>query len=234
MALQAGTRLGNFEVLGPLGKGGMGEFYRARDMRLGRDVAIKVLPETFARDPTRLARFEREARVLASVNHPSIAAIYGVEDLEDTRCIVMELVPGETLAERLAHGALPLGESLALARQIAEALEAAHENGVVHRDLKPANIKVTPGGKVKVLDLGLAKVMEAPAAGDSDRGALSSFPTEVVEVTRPGVILGTLEFMSPEQARGKPVDKRTDIWAFGCILFEMLSGCRPFIGETPS
>jgi serine/threonine protein kinase len=229
MALQPGTRLGSFEILDPLGKGGMGEVYRARDTRLGRDVAIKVLPETFAKDPARLARFEREARLLASVNHPAIAAIYGVEDLEGVPCIVMELVPGETLSEKLAEGALSLEESLAIARQIAEALEAAHERGLVHRDLKPANIKVTPSGKVKVLDLGLAKVMEAPSSGE-----LSSFPTQVVEETRPGVILGTLEFMSPEQARGKPVDKRTDIWAFGCVLFEMLSGCRPFAGETAS
>src|SRR6478672_9894427 len=214
MALQAGTRLGNFEVLGPLGKGGMGEVYRARDMRLGRDVAIKVLPETFARDPTRLARFEREARVLASVNHPSIAAIYGVEDLEDTRCIVMELVPGETLAERLAHGALPLGESLALARQIAEALEAAHENGVIHRDLKPANIKVTPGGKVKVLDFGLAKVF------DRDQPVnLSNSPT-MMSASVPGMILGTAAYMSPEQAKGGSVDQRSDIFAFGCVLYE--------------
>jgi serine/threonine-protein kinase len=229
MALQPGTRLGSFEILDPLGKGGMGEVYRARDTRLGRDVAIKVLPETFAKDPARLARFEREARLLASVNHPGIAAIYGVEDLEGVPCIVMELVPGETLAEKLAEGALSLEESLAIGRQIAEALEAAHEGGLVHRDLKPANIKVTPNGKVKVLDLGLAKVMDAPSSGE-----LSSFPTQVVEETRPGVILGTLEFMSPEQARGKPVDKRTDIWAFGCVLFEMLSGQRPFAGETAS
>jgi Flp pilus assembly protein TadD/TolB-like protein len=229
MALQAGTRLGSFEILDPLGKGGMGEVYRARDTRLGRDVAIKVLPETFAKDPERLARFEREARLLASVNHPAIGAIYGVEDLGNAPCIVMELVPGATLAEKLADGALSLEESLAVGRQIAEALEAAHEGGLVHRDLKPANIKVTPGGKVKVLDFGLAKVMEGPS-----RGELSSFPTQVVEETRPGVILGTLEFMSPEQARGKPVDKRTDIWAFGCVLFEMLSGERPFAGETAS
>ncbi len=228
MALQPGTRLGNFEILDPLGKGGMGEVYRARDTRLGRDVAIKVLPESFARDPARAARFEREARLLAAVNHPGIAAIYGAEEFGSVPCIVMELVPGETLSERMANGALPLAESLTLGRQIAEALEAAHEKGVIHRDLKPSNIKVTPNGKIKVLDLGLAKVMEAPALGD-----VSSFPTQVEE-TRPGIILGTLEFMSPEQARGKPVDKRTDIWAFGCVLFEMLSGHRPFGGETPS
>src|SRR5215813_8707239 len=230
MPLEQGTRLGSFEILDPLGKGGMGEVYRARDTRLGRDVAIKVLPEALAKDPARVARFRREARLLASVNHPAIAAIYGVEDLGDVPCIVMELVPGETLGEKLAHGPLPLEESLAIGRQIAEALEAAHEVGLVHRDLKPANIKVTPQGKVKVLDLGLAKVIETPSSSEE----LSSFPTQVAEETRRGVVLGTLEFMSPEQARGKPVDKRTDIWAFGCILFEMLSGTRPFAGETVS
>src|SRR5262245_13410852 len=230
MPLEQGTRLGSFEILDPLGKGGMGEVYRARDTRLGRDVAIKVLPEALAKDPARVARFRREARLLASVNHPLIAAIYGVEDLGDVPCIVMELVPGETLAERLAHGALPLEESLAIGRQVAEGLEAAHEAGLVHRDLKPANIKVTPQGKLKILDFGLAKVLETPSSSEE----LSSFPTQVADETRPGVVLGTLEFMSPEQARGKPVDKRTDIWAFGCILFEMLSGTRPFAGETPS
>src|SRR5439155_3929104 len=229
MALQPGTRLGNFEILGPLGKGGMGEVYRARDSRLGRDVAIKILPETFAKDPMRTARFEREARLLAAVNHPGIAAIYGAEEFDSIPCIVMELVPGETLSERMAHGALPSSEALAIAGQIAEALEAAHEKGLVHRDLKPANIKVMPNGKVKVLDLGLAKMMEAPLQADH-----SSFPTQVAEETRPVLVLGTLEFMSPEQARGKPVDKRTDIWAFGCVLFEMLSGHRAFAGETPS
>jgi Flp pilus assembly protein TadD/TolB-like protein len=227
MALQPGTRLGSFEVLGPLGAGGMGEVYRAHDSRLGRDVAIKVLPEAFARDPARAARFEREARLLAAINHPAIAAIYGAEELDSVRCIIMELVPGETLAERLTRGALPLGETLGIARQIAEALEAAHEKGVVHRDLKPANIKITPEERVKVLDLGLAKAMEVPSGED-----LSQSPTLAGDQTRPGVILGTVEFMSPEQARGKSVDKRTDIWAFGCILYEMLSGRRAFTGET--
>ena len=229
MALQQGVRLGSFEVLGPLGAGGMGEVYRARDTRLGRDVAIKVLPEAFARDPARAARFEREARLLAAINHPAIAAIYGAEEFDSLRCIILELVPGETLAERLARSPLALEESLALSGQIAEALEAAHERGVVHRDLKPSNIKITPEGKVKVLDFGLAKAMEVPSAED-----ISKSPTLVAEQTRPGVILGTVEFMSPEQARGKAVDKRTDIWAFGCILFEMLSGRRAFTGETPS
>jgi eukaryotic-like serine/threonine-protein kinase len=228
MALQPGTRLGSFEVLGPLGAGGMGEVYRARDTRLGRDVAIKVLPESFARDPARAARFEREARLLAAINHPAIGAIYGAEEFDSLRCIIMELVPGETLAEKIARGPIPLEETCDLARQIAEALEAAHERGVIHRDLKPSNIKVTPEGKVKVLDLGLAKATEMPS---SDAG-MSDTPTVSLEQTREGTILGTVEFMSPEQARGKQVDKRTDIWAFGCILYEMLSRQRAFTGET--
>jgi eukaryotic-like serine/threonine-protein kinase len=227
MALQPGTRLGTFEVLGPLGAGGMGEVYRALDTHLGREVAVKVLPAEFARDPERAARFEREARLLATINHPSIAAVYGAEKFDGVQCIIMELVPGQTLSEILAGGRPPVAEALDLARQIAEALEAAHERGVVHRDLKPSNIKVTPEGRVKVLDLGLAKATE-PVSGND----LSRSPTMPLEETRPGVVLGTVEFMSPEQARGKPVDKRTDIWAFGCILFEMLSGRRAFTGET--
>ena len=227
MSLKTGSRLGSFEVLGPLGAGGMGEVYRALDTKLGREVAIKVLPEAFARDPARAARFEREARLLAAINHPAIGAIYGAEEFDSVRCIIMELIPGETLAEKMARGALPLEEACALARQIADALEVAHEKGVNHRDLKPSNIKVTPEGKVKVLDLGLAKAMEPPPSDD-----LSHSPTLPLGDTRPGVILGTVEFMSPEQARGKPVDKRTDIWAFGCIFFEMLSGRRAFTGET--
>jgi serine/threonine-protein kinase len=230
MALKPGTRLGSFEVLGPLGAGGMGEVYRARDTRLGRDVAIKVLPESFAQDPSRTARFEREARLLAAINHPAIGAIYGAEEFHSLRCIIMELVPGETLAERILRGPIPLGEACDLSRQIAEALEAAHERGVIHRDLKPSNIKVTPEGKVKVLDLGLAKAMEKPPP---DQG-LSDSPTASLEQTEAGTVLGTAGFMSPEQARGKPVDKRTDIWAFGCILYEMLSGRRAFTGETVS
>src|SRR5215831_5781019 len=230
MPLEPGTRLGLFEVVGPLGAGGMGEVYRARDTRLGREVALKVLPEAFARDPVRVGRFSREARMLASINHPSIAAIYGAEEDGGIRYLVLELVPGDTLAERMAGGAISLDESLSFARQIAEALEAAHERGVVHRDLKPSNIKVTPEGKIKVLDLGLAKMMEET----SEEADLSNSPTLVQDQTRPGVILGTAEFMSPEQARGKTIDKRTDIWAFGCILFEMLSGRRAFSGETVS
>ncbi|MEP6769101.1 MAG: protein kinase [Acidobacteriota bacterium] len=230
MSLAAGTRLGSFEVLGPLGAGGMGEVYRASDTRLGREVAIKILPEIFAEDEDRLARFEREARLLASVNHPGLAAIYGIEQAGPVRYIVMELVPGETLAEQLARGPLAIPDALRLARQIAEALEAAHEKGIVHRDLKPANIKVTPEGKVKVLDLGLAKAMDSKI----ETGDTSQSPTMMLDQTRPGVILGTAEFMSPEQARGKAVDKRTDIWAFGCVLYEMLTGWRIFHGETIS
>ena len=230
MSLQPGFRLGVFEILGPLGAGGMGEVYSARDTRLGREVAIKVLPEAFARDPSRVARFEREARMLASINHPSIAVIYGAEEAGDVRYLVMELVPGVTLDAMLGRGPIPLTELLQISRQIVDGLEAAHEKGVVHRDLKPSNIKVTPDGKVKILDLGLAKAMEMPGSGEG----MSNSPTISLEQTRPGTILGTVEFMSPEQARGKEVDKRTDIWAFGCILFEMLTGRRPFAGETIS
>jgi len=228
MALDPGTRLGVYEILGPLGAGGMGEVYRARDTRLGREVAIKILPDTLSGDPDRIARFEREARLLASVNHPGIAAIYGAEESDSLSYLVLELVPGETLTEKLASGPLPLKESLELCGQIAEALEAAHEKGIVHRDLKPSNVKVTPEGKVKVLDLGLAKAMDIKSSAENT----SQSPTAVLDQTRPGVILGTAEFMSPEQARGRPVDKRTDIWAFGCILYEMLTGRRAFPGET--
>jgi tetratricopeptide (TPR) repeat protein/tRNA A-37 threonylcarbamoyl transferase component Bud32 len=232
MPLAPGSKFGVYSILGPLGSGGMGEVYRAHDNRLGREVAVKTLPEQFSRDPERLARFEREARMLAALNHPSIAAIYGLEEAEGTRFIVMELVPGETLSDRLSHGALPLDEALKIARQIAEALEAAHDRGIIHRDLKPANIKVTPDGRVKVLDLGLAKAFDAKATGSEPDLSLS--PTLVSDGTQPGVILGTAEFMSPEQARGKPVDKRTDIWSFGCVLYELLTGERIFSGETAS
>lgn len=230
MSLSAGTRLGSYEILAPLGAGGMGEVYRARDSRLGREVAVKVLPDAFLTDSERLARFDREAHVLASLNHSNIAAIYGIEESNGIRFLVLELVAGETLGERLAAGPLPLAEALTIARQIAEALEAAHENGIVHRDLKPANIKITPAGKVKVLDFGLAKAF-APERPAQD---LTQSPTASHEATRQGVILGTAAYMSPEQTRGKPVDKRADIWSFGCVLYEMLAGRKSFGGETAS
>jgi tetratricopeptide (TPR) repeat protein/TolB-like protein len=227
MTLLSGSRLGTYEIVDLLGVGGMGEVYRARDRKLGREVAIKVLPEEFASHPDRVSRFEREARMLAAVNHPNIAAIYGAEQDGETRYIVMELVEGETLAQRLASGPLTVPDALRVASQIAEALEVAHEKAVIHRDLKPANIKITPEGKVKVLDFGLAKAMEMPFPGD-----MSKSPTLVMSESRPGEIVGTPEFMSPEQARGKETDRRTDIWAFGCIVFEALSGKRAFTGET--
>ena len=205
----------------------MGEVYQAKDRKLGRDVAIKVLPEEFARDADRVARFQREAKLLASLNHPNIAAIYGLEESGGTNFLVLELVEGETLADRIKRGPIPVEESLKLALQIAEALEAAHEKGVIHRDLKPANIKVTPEGKVKVLDFGLAKAF----AGEQAELNLSNSPTLSNAATQQGVILGTAAYMSPEQARGKSVDKRADIWAFGCVLYEMLTGQAAFQGE---
>jgi eukaryotic-like serine/threonine-protein kinase len=232
MSLAPGTRLGPYEVQSALGAGGMGEVYRARDSRLRRDVAIKILPEVFAADPNRLVRFQREAELLAALNHPNVACVYGVEESRPsgsghaTFAIVLELVEGETLADRIARGAIDLEEALSIARQIADALEAAHDRGVVHRDLKPANIKITPEGKVKVLDFGLAKMAER----DASAVGLSVSPTLSVHATREGVILGTAAYMSPEQARGKPVDRRTDIWAFGCVLFEMLTGRKTFEG----
>jgi tetratricopeptide (TPR) repeat protein/TolB-like protein len=208
----------------------MGQVYRARDRKLGRDVALKVLPEEFGRDAARVSRFEREARLLASVNHPGIAAIYGAEEAGETRYLVLELVAGETLSDRMRR-ALSLADTLRIMRQIAEALEAAHERGIIHRDLKPANVMVTPEGRVKLLDLGLAKLMASPRTdGDGQSREL----TAPLEDTRPGVIMGTVEFMSPEQARGKAIDKRTDIWAFGCILYECLSGRRAFSGDSVS
>src|SRR5512135_547169 len=230
MTLAVGTKLGPYEIQAPLGAGGMGEVYRARDGKLNRDVAIKVLPETLARDADRLARFQREAQVLASLNHPHIAAIYGLEKSGDLEALVLELVGGETLAERIARGPLPVEEALAIARQIADALEAAHEKGVVHRDLKPANVKVTPEGQVKVLDFGLAKAL----AGDASSPDMTHSPTITAQATQAGVVIGTAAYMSPEQARGKAVDKRADIWAFGVVLWEMLTGRRLFEGETIS
>jgi Tol biopolymer transport system component len=225
-----GRQIGIYQIVSLLGAGGMGEVYRARDTKLGRDVAIKILPKLFTSDPDRLARFEREARVLASLNHPHIGAIYGLEDADGVRALVLELVAGETLADRIARGPIPLTDALTIARQIVDALDAAHEKGVIHRDLKPANIKITPEGVVKVLDFGLAKA----AVGDGATPDLSQSPTMTVGGTREGVILGTAAYMSPEQARGLAVDKRTDIWAFGCVLYEMLSGRCAFSAETVS
>ena len=225
-----GKTLAHYQITAEIGKGGMGEVYQAKDQKLGRDVAIKVLPEEFAKDADRVARFQREAKLLASLNHPNIAAIYGLEESDGTNFLVMELVEGQTLDEQIKSGAIPVEEALKLALQIAEALEAAHEKGVIHRDLKPANIKVTPDGKVKVLDFGLAKAF----AGEQADLNLSNSPTLSVAATQQGVILGTAAYMSPEQARGNPVDKRTDIWAFGIVLFEMLSGQQVFSENTVS
>jgi Tol biopolymer transport system component len=235
MPLAAGTHIGPFEVLGLLGAGGMGEVYRARDTRLKRDVAIKVLPDAFARDPERIARFQREAEMLATLNHPNIGAVYGFE--EAATALILELVEGPTLADRLEHGAVPVDEACAIAKQIADALAAAHDKNVIHRDLKPANIKVAPDGKVKVLDFGLAKAMDPSGPAEARRdGSQSLSPTMMSPaMTGLGIILGTAAYMSPEQARGKPVDRRTDVWAFGCVLYEMLTGRRIFeAGETVS
>ncbi len=209
----------------------MGEVYRARDTKLNRDVAIKVLSAAFADDAARLARFRREAQVLASLHHPNIASIYGLEESNGIVALALELVEGEELAERLKRGAIPLDEAIAIAKQIAEGLEAAHEKGIVHRDLKPANVKVAKDGTVKILDFGLAKAYEGEPATD---GALSQSPTMSPEMTEAGIILGTAAYMSPEQARGKPVDKRADIWSFGVVLFEMLTGNVCSQGETVS
>src|SRR5262245_4696141 len=248
VSLTSGTRIGPYEITGILGAGGMGEVYRARDKKLSRDVALKLLPDIFARDPDRRARFEREATVLASLNHQNIGAIYGCEESEEKSALVLDLVVGETLADRIAKGPLALDEVLPIARQICEALEAAHEQGIVHRDLKPANIKLRPDGLVKVLDFGLAKALEPPSARSSARTidwgidwsevpaileparTIHDAPTisSPAPMTGVGVLLGTAAYMSPEQARGKTVDKRSDIWAFGCVLFEMLTGRRAF------
>ncbi len=236
MALPAGSRLGPYEILSPLGAGGMGEVYRARDARLGRDVALKVLPEVFSKDAERMARFEREAQVLASLNHPNIASLYGLEESDGVRALVMELVEGPTLGERIATrpdghpgaAAMSLDEALPIAKQIAEALQAAHERGIIHRDLKPANIKLTRDGAVKVLDFGLAKALD----DDPVSGSVPNSPTMSLAATRAGVILGTAGYMSPEQAKGKPADKRADIWSFGLVLYEMLTGKQMYSGET--
>jgi eukaryotic-like serine/threonine-protein kinase len=228
MALTRGTKLGPYEIRSPLGAGGMGEVYRAADSKLGRDVALKVILQEFAQDTQLMARFQREAQVLASFNHPNIASIYGLEDSGGVRALVMELVEGPTLADRIKEGAIPLEEALPIARQIAEALEYAHEHGIVHRDLKPANIKVTRDGKVKVLDFGLAKALQDDAVPRD----ISNSPTMTSEATKAGIILGTAAYMSPEQAKGKPVDRRSDIWSYGVVLFEMLTGRQMYAGET--
>ena len=231
MALAPGTRLGPYEIIAPLGAGGMGEVFRARDTKLNRDVAIKVLPDSFATDPDRLARFTREAHTLAALNHPNIAHIHGLEDSSGVGALVMELVEGDDLSVLISRGRLPLVDALPIARQIADALEAAHEQGIIHRDLKPGNIKVRSDGTVKVLDFGLAKALDP--AGTSNPQAANS-PTLSARGTHAGLIIGTAAYMSPEQARGKAVDRRTDIWAFGVVLYEMLSGQRAFEGEDIS
>ncbi len=251
MALATGSRLGPYEILAGIGAGGMGEVYRARDAKLGRDVALKVLPEAFARDAERMARFQREAKVLASLNHPNIASIYGLEDSGATHALVMELVEGPTLADRIRSGPIPIDEALRIAKQICEAFEYAHERGIVHRDLKPANIKVTNDDAVKVLDFGLAKALAGEAAaaesahvssllrrmenlleGEAAPTDIANSPTMSQMATQAGVLLGTAAYMSPEQAKGKPVDRRADIWAFGCVLYEMLTGKMAFRGES--
>ena len=232
MALQSGTRLGPYEITAQIGVGGMGEVYRATDTKLKRDVAVKVLPSALAADPERLARFQREAEVLASLNHPNIAAIYGLEEADRTKALVMELVEGPTLANRIAQGAIPVDEALPIAKQIAEALEAAHEQGIIHRDLKPANIKLRPDGVVKVLDFGLAKALEPTGAMSPEMSQAPTITTPAMTQAR--MILGTAAYMSPEQAKGKTVDKRSDVWAFGAVLYEMLTGQRAFGGEDIS
>ncbi|MGQ0732162.1 MAG: protein kinase domain-containing protein [Acidobacteriota bacterium] len=256
MSLITGTRIGPYEITALLGTGGMGEVYRARDTKLDRDVALKVLPDLFASDPDRLARFEREAKTLASLNHPNIAQIHGLEETATTgaeqsggRALVMELVEGPTLADRIGQGAIPLDEALAIAKQMVEALEAAHGQGIVHRDLKPANIKITPGGIVKSLDFGLAKAMDSASSQGASAGQAHASMSPTITTPAPfdlrsgrpeqgrgpltmgGMILGTAAYMAPEQARGRAVDKRADIWAFGCVLYEMLTGTRLFAGD---
>ena len=233
MALAPGARRGPYEIIAKIGAGGMGEVYRARDTKLDRDVALKILPEAFASDPERLARFEREAKTLAALNHPHIAHIHGLEESDGVRTLVLEFVDGPTLADRIAHGPIPINEALTIARQIAEALEAAHDQGIIHRDLKPENIKVRTDGTVKVLDFGLAKALDPTSAATADVTASPTITAPAL-MTGAGMIVGTAAYMSPEQARGKAVDRRTDLWAFGCVLFEMITGRRVFPGATVS
>ncbi|HZQ55045.1 MAG TPA: protein kinase [Bryobacteraceae bacterium] len=228
MPVSVGSRLGPYEILSAIGAGGMGEVFRARDSKLGREVAIKVLPEAFARDSERMSRFEREAKLLATLSHPHIAAIHALDDSGSTRALVMELAEGPTLADRIASGPIPVEEAIPIARQIADALEYAHEHGVVHRDLKPANIKISRDDSVKVLDFGLAKAVQ----GEAEITNVSDSPTASLMATRSGVLLGTAAYMAPEQVKGKPVDRRADIWAFGCVFFEMLTGKKAFAGDT--
>ena len=232
MPLSPGTTIGHYDVTALLGEGGMGQVWQATDTQLGREVALKILPDAFAADPDRLARFKREAQILASLNHPNIATIYGIEEAEGRRALVLELVEGPTLADRIKQGPIPLDEALPIAKQIAEALEAAHEQGVIHRDLKPANIKVKDDGTVKVLDFGLAKAFQ-PDASDPN---LSQSPTIslTAAATQIGMVIGTAAYMAPEQAKGKPVDKRADVWAFGVVFYEMLTGTKPFTGTDVS
>ena len=228
MALAPGTKLGRYEVVESIGAGGMGEVYRARDSKLERDVAIKVLPEEFLRDKERLNRFEREAKLLAQLNHSNVATLYGLEESGGRQFLAMELVEGETLAERIARGSIPVDEAVPLFIHIAEGVEAAHEKNIIHRDLKPANIKIGPDGKPKILDFGLAKAF----VGDDESAPESSQSPTLTKGTALGAIMGTAAYMSPEQARGKPVDKRTDIWAFGCCLYEALTRRKPFTSAT--
>ncbi len=225
-----GTTISHYKVLEKIGEGGMGEVYRATDTKLNRDVALKILPQQFASDSQRMARFQREAEVLASLDHPNIGQIYGIEEAGQTKALVLQLIEGPTLADKIAQGPFPVEDALKIALQMAEGLEAAHEKGVIHRDLKPANVKVTPEGKVKILDFGLAKAF----TGDGGDASVSQSPTISMAATQQGIILGTAAYMSPEQARGQEVDKRTDIWAFGCVFLEMLTGRQAFPGKLAS
>ena len=230
MKLTQGSVIGSYEVIEPIGVGGMGEVYRARDSRLRREVALKILPAAIAGDPDRIARFEREAQALAALNHPHIAHIYGVEESQSTTALVLELVDGETRAERIARGPVQMAEAVSMAQSVADAMDSAHAHGIVHRDLKPANVKINTAGVLKVLDFGLAKTLTDPVVSGGDVDA----PTITSASTRIGVVLGTAAYMSPEQTRGLPVDRRADVWAFGCLLFEMLAGSAAFTGSTSS